>query len=71
MAESPSPRPLLEALPRDVAEGGHLPFAFRILPPDAGEPPECRADASAAYHARASVCLPAPKPITRCFGPEP
>lgn len=70
-ADPPVPEPtLLEALTPAVAEGGPLPLAFALARSRQVPVAKMRWDASEAYRARIFNCLPAWKPITRCFPDE-
>lgn len=68
-ADAPEPT-LLEALTPAVAEGGPLPLAFALARSRQVPVAKMRWDASEAYRARIFNCLPAWKPITRCFPDE-
>jgi hypothetical protein len=71
MSDLRDDRTLLEVLPPEVASGGPLPLAFALARGKETPVVKMRWDGSEAYRTRVYNCLPAWKPITRCFEDEP
>ncbi|HEX8697323.1 MAG TPA: hypothetical protein VF815_00670 [Myxococcaceae bacterium] len=71
MAEpTPDARTLMELFPPSLAEKGSLPLAFALSHAKQTPVAKMRWDESEVYRARIFNCLPAWKPVTRCFAEE-